>query len=153
MKKLTFLIGMIITGFAASAQLSDTLYYKNGNPVICKIQSLGASDVVVFVKTNGDKLLSKSVDKSWLDSIYLADPGLLSDNANESVGDNLIVSGVSTIVGWAAAIIGYKADKFEEGAVFAIIAQVVSVFTLINAGIISNKNKPPAKELQHTIVF
>lgn len=148
----TTILGMV--SMTSYAQLSDTLYYKNGNIVPCNIQWLEDSMVVAYVRTNGDILLSKSVYKSWLDSMYRSNPRLLEGvSLKDNVGDNLILSGVSTMVSWLAVGIGLKVDKLNEGFIVASVASLVSVVGIINAGIIANREKRKTKEFNHIMVF
>ena len=155
MKKIITTI-LCFVAVTVSAQLTDTLYYKNGDKRPCKIavvNDFALSAIVVDSATQTAKY--QAISKDILDSCYVTNPSDYDIKANSSVtvGNNLIVSGVMTLVSSVAIIVGAQLDRFKEGAIVAGVAALISTATLINAGVVSNSKEPPPPELKHIIVY
>jgi hypothetical protein len=147
---------LCFAAFTVSAQVTDTLYYKNGDKTPCKIAVMNNSALAVYIVDSATQTLKyQAITKSILDSSYVTHPGAhnLTSIADETVGNNLIVSGVMTLVSSVAIIVGAQLDRFKEGAIVAGVAALISTATLINAGVVSNSKEPPPPELKHIIVY
>jgi len=154
--KLIITFILCFAAFTASAQLTDTLYYKNGDKTPCKIAVMNKLALAVFIADSATQTLKyRAITKSVLDSCYVTNPSDYDTTANSSVtvGNNLIVSGVMTLVSSVAIIVGAQLDKFKEGAIIGGVAQLISTATLINAGVVSNSKEPPPAKLNHIIVY
>jgi hypothetical protein len=139
----------------ASAQLTDTLYYKNGDKTPCKIAVMNKLALAVYIVDSATQTPKyQAVSKDILDSSYVTHPSAHDMfSTGETVGNNLIVSGVMTLVSSVAIIVGAQLDRFKEGAIVAGVAALISTATLINAGVVSNSKEPPPPELKHIIVY
>ena len=141
------------------SQLTDTLYYKNGDKRPCKIASMHINDLAVFFVDSATKTAKlQTVPTTILDSCYLMSPSNydMTTSSPPKTGNNLIASGVMTLVGSAAIIVGSQLDKFKEGAIIGAVASLISTATLINAGVVSNSKEPPPPpppKLNHIIVY
>ena len=158
MTRLTVIMVLILSGLTVTAQemrsnnLPDTLYYKHGVKQPCKITSINSWDVELSAKSDDSSLNEISVSQKLLDSAYTTSSFGVTHN-QPKVGTNLIVSGVTTFVSAISIFVGVQLEQLEEAAFVAGISSVISTASLINAGVVSNAQEPPPKNLKHIIVF